>query len=96
MERERNEALVRALYGLLMILPQSEAFSTLHRRLAAIPPSLPPTAALKPVLHDSNIDFDKLLAHFESVQEEHKQQKRSQRIGSLIDREHSSLQDPTT
>ncbi|XP_015593801.1 protein VAC14 homolog [Cephus cinctus] len=96
LERERNEALVRALYGLLMILPQSEAFSTLHRRLAAIPPSTSPhiksseLKTSKSLKH--KIDFKKLLQHFNTVQEKHKEQKHKHRINSLIEREASHLE----
>ncbi|XP_012276092.1 protein VAC14 homolog isoform X2 [Orussus abietinus] len=96
LERERNEALVRALYGVLMILPQSEAFGTLHRRLAAIPP--PTASASATTKTDSpvspkhcNVDFEKLLQHFNAVQEKHKEQKHKQRLTSLIDREASHL-----
>ncbi|XP_046397230.1 protein VAC14 homolog [Ischnura elegans] len=36
-----RESLLRALYGLLMLLPQSEAFHTLRRRLQCAPPLWP-------------------------------------------------------
>lgn len=86
---ERNGALVRALYGLLMILPQSEAFSTLHRRLAAIPPGTPslPSQEASQSAASNDINFAELLRYFEAVQDEHKEQKRRQRISSLIERD---------
>ncbi|XP_043472864.1 protein VAC14 homolog [Leptopilina heterotoma] len=92
LERERNESLVHALYGLLMILPQSEAFDTLHRRLAAIPPSFNPVSRTKNVLRGEdfnkhNIDFKRLLNHFIGVQERHKEQKHKLKINMLTDRE---------
>jgi len=34
---ERNHHLVKSLYGLLMLLPQSDAFRTLQRRLHCVP-----------------------------------------------------------
>lgn len=37
LEPEYNSSLVKAMYGLLMMLPQSEAFHTLRHRLACIP-----------------------------------------------------------
>lgn len=83
LERGRNQDLVRALYGLVMILPQSEAFLTLHRRLAAIP--LSTLAEPTTIVTSENIDFNKLLQHFESVQERHKEQKHRQRVRSLIE-----------
>jgi vacuole morphology and inheritance protein 14 len=36
LERPDNAALLRALHGLLMLLPQSTAFHTLRDRLAAV------------------------------------------------------------
>lgn len=37
LEVERNQYLVRALYGLLMVLPQSDAFILLKQRLDCVP-----------------------------------------------------------
>ena len=34
---EHNHHLVKSLYGLLMLLPQSDAFRTLQRRLHCVP-----------------------------------------------------------
>ncbi|XP_057330110.1 protein VAC14 homolog [Microplitis mediator] len=97
LEPERNESLVRTLYGLLMILPQSEAFGTLQRRLTAIPPASSVIVASKSSEStnknkhtDGNhvgIDFARLLKHFESVQEKHKEQKHRQRLNMLVDRD---------
>lgn len=91
LERERNEALVRALYGLLMILPQSDAFGTLHRRLAAIPPSTAaPSSPKKKSAGNASaklINFDELLKHFNEVQEKHKEQKHKQRYAALTEKE---------
>lgn len=92
LEPERNESLVRTLYGLLMILPQSEAFATLQRRLTAIPPASSVIVAGKSSDSSNNkqtdgIDFARLLKHFESVQEKHKDQKHRQRLNMLVDRD---------
>ncbi|XP_012265720.2 protein VAC14 homolog [Athalia rosae] len=94
LEVGRNQALIRALYGLLMILPQSEAFATLHRRLAAIPPK--ETLIEDSVLNARSeaaqkIDFQKLLKHFVAVQETHKNEKLKQRQTALIERDVSHL-----
>lgn len=90
LEREENDALVYALYGLLMILPQSEAYSTLQRRLAAIPPttkSIPKTVSIaKPKKFQDTFDFSELLNHFHSIQEQHKEQKRKQRLTNLTEK----------
>ncbi|XP_053970535.1 protein VAC14 homolog [Hylaeus volcanicus] len=86
LQREENDALVYALYGLLMILPQSEAYATLQKRLAAIPPTsiskAPPN--LKPF--KDTFDFPELLKHFHTIQEQHKEQKRKQRLTNLIEK----------
>ena len=36
----QHAALVRTLYGLLMLLPQSTAFNTLKERLGCVPPAI--------------------------------------------------------
>ncbi|XP_043251253.1 protein VAC14 homolog [Colletes gigas] len=89
LEREENDALVYALYGLLMILPQSEAYATLQKRLAAIPPTTnsisKPASSLKPYFKDA-FNFPELLKHFHIIQEQHKEQKRKQRLTNLIEK----------
>lgn len=63
-----------ALYGLLMLLPQSEAFHALRRRLQCAPPPAPapaPASAPAPAPADS-IDFEALLAEFRRVQAAHR------------------------
>ncbi|OAD58538.1 Protein VAC14 like protein [Eufriesea mexicana] len=88
LERENNDALVYALYGLLMILPQSEAYATLQRRLAAIPPttkSIPKSVSnLKPF--KNKFDFSGLLKHFHIIQRQHKEQKCKQRLTNLTEK----------
>jgi len=69
-----------------MILPQSEAYATLQRRLASIPPATKLISKLKLKINHSSFDFNKLLKHFHVVQEQHREYKRKQRMNSLIER----------
>ncbi|XP_042227143.1 protein VAC14 homolog isoform X2 [Homarus americanus] len=86
-----HSALVETLYGLLMLLPQSDAFSLLRCRLNCVPPShlLKHTHGKveeRPLA--SSMDFDELLTHFCTTQEKHrkyKHQKIRQRLQSSID-----------
>ncbi|XP_063103708.1 protein VAC14 homolog isoform X3 [Cavia porcellus] len=75
---KNNPYLIKALYGLLMLLPQSSAFQLLSHRLQCVPnPELLQTedslkAAPKSQKGDSaNIDYTELLQHFEKVQNQH-------------------------
>ncbi|XP_078526808.1 protein VAC14 homolog [Lissotriton helveticus] len=84
---ENNPYLIKALYGLLMLLPQSSAFQLLSHRLQCVPhPDLMhcthtgkgPSNSKPP---DSlNVDYLDLLQHFENVQNKHLEV-RHQRIG---------------
>lgn len=86
-----HSALVETLYGLLMLLPQSDAFTLLRCRLNCVPPAhlLAHTHAKiekRPPARD--VDFDELLSHFCTIQEKHrkyKHQKIKQRLQSSID-----------
>eukprot|EP01133_Synstelium_polycarpum_P021128 gene21128-25382_t len=81
LEPEKYPSLFKALYGLLMILPQSTAFETLKNRLTCISSlgvlGLLPKSANQdgnnirnnPELKD--IDFSGLLVHFKHVQDNH-------------------------
>lgn len=86
-----HSALVETLYGLLMLLPQSDAFTLLRCRLNCVPPS-----HLLKHTHGksenrklaSNIDFEELLTHFCTMQDKHrkyKHQKIKQRLQSSIE-----------
>lgn len=87
LNREDNEDLVYVLYGLLMILPQSEAYATLQGRLSAIPPKRKKLyLEKKERSHTSYINFIDLLHHFHTVQDKHKEHKHKQRLISLIER----------
>lgn len=75
---KNNPYLIKALYGLLMLLPQSGAFQLLSHRLQCVPnPELlqtedSPQATPKSQKADSpSIDYAELLRHFEKVQKKH-------------------------
>lgn len=70
--------LIKALYGLLMLLPQSSAFQLLSHRLQCVPnPELLQTQdslQAAPQSQEANtpsIDYAELLQHFEKVQNQH-------------------------
>ncbi|NXI34951.1 VAC14 protein, partial [Galbula dea] len=84
---KNNPYLIKALYGLLMLLPQSSAFQLLSHRLQCVPnPELMQTSdSTKPSTGfrrttASNIDYTELLQHFEKVQNKHLEA-RHQRAG---------------
>uniref|UniRef100_A0A3B4DSR5 Protein VAC14 homolog n=1 Tax=Pygocentrus nattereri TaxID=42514 RepID=A0A3B4DSR5_PYGNA len=65
---ENNPYLIKALYGLLMLLPQSQAFQLLSHRLRCVPnPELMRTVAPIP----TSVDYQELLQHFDRVQSKH-------------------------
>uniref|UniRef100_A0A8B9PZB6 Protein VAC14 homolog n=1 Tax=Apteryx owenii TaxID=8824 RepID=A0A8B9PZB6_APTOW len=79
---KNNPYLIKALYGLLMLLPQSSAFQLLSHRLQCVPnPELMQTssAGFKRAAA-ANIDYTELLQHFEKVQNKHLEA-RHQRAG---------------
>ncbi|XP_054856657.1 protein VAC14 homolog isoform X1 [Eublepharis macularius] len=92
---KNNPYLIKALYGLLMLLPQSNAFQLLSHRLQCVPnPELMQTAdgsktslATKKSAATAAIDYTELLQHFEKVQNKHLQV-RHQRAnrGDTLDR----------
>ncbi|NXA53064.1 VAC14 protein, partial [Nothocercus julius] len=84
---KNNPYLIKALYGLLMLLPQSSAFQLLSHRLQCVPnPELMQTAeGPKPSAGSrrpaaASIDYTELLQHFERVQSKHLEA-RHQRAG---------------
>lgn len=84
---EHNPYLIKALYGLLMLLPQSQAFQLLSHRLSCVPnPELMRTVEDKkvPVKEkrpaQPHIDYSDLLQHFDRVQSKHLEA-RHQRTG---------------
>ncbi|XP_062997601.1 protein VAC14 homolog [Elgaria multicarinata webbii] len=78
---KNNPYLIKALYGLLMLLPQSSAFQLLSHRLQCVPnPELMQAAdrsknsvASKTVAATTATDYVELLQHFEKVQSKHLQ-----------------------
>ncbi|KAG8562377.1 hypothetical protein GDO81_015658 [Engystomops pustulosus] len=85
---ENHPYLIRALYGLLMLLPQSSAFQLLSHRLQCVPnPQLmrsghdEPPPPSSPKSESEIIDYEELLQHFEKVQNKHLEV-RHQRAGT--------------
>uniref|UniRef100_F6XH13 Protein VAC14 homolog n=1 Tax=Ciona intestinalis TaxID=7719 RepID=F6XH13_CIOIN len=82
-----RQHLTKCLYSLLMLLPQSRSFDTLHHRLNCVPDS-----TLLPALsHDSepgnrlvDVDFNQLFKHFVDVQLRHAEFKRHSRLQASI------------
>uniref|UniRef100_A0A671PUJ7 Protein VAC14 homolog n=1 Tax=Sinocyclocheilus anshuiensis TaxID=1608454 RepID=A0A671PUJ7_9TELE len=71
---EHNPYLIKALYGLLMLLPQSQAFKLLSHRLSFLVLSKQedPKAPVKDKrLAQPHIDYSELLQHFDRVQSKH-------------------------
>lgn len=88
LDSPQQSFLVKSLYGLLMLLPQSEAFHTLRTRLACLPTGLllqhdtsrsgPDSSAR------SAIDFQELLDHFQKVQDSHKKARPAARLNQVL------------
>ncbi|KAI8997013.1 vacuolar protein 14 C-terminal Fig4p binding-domain-containing protein [Pilobolus umbonatus] len=82
LEPDRYPHLFKCLYGILMLLPQSSAFSTLRNRLSSVSSLgflhvLPKrsTTKSKPT-DDTTIKYNELLLHFKSVQGRHESQRK--------------------
>jgi len=81
LDPKENADLVRALYGLLNLMPQTEQFKVLNSRLSNLPknplnqppPSSPKKAKKEGVgnKHPKDIDFSALLSHFCQLQNSH-------------------------
>ncbi|XP_040265952.1 protein VAC14 homolog [Bufo bufo] len=87
---ESHPYLIRALYGLLMLLPQSSAFQLLSHRLQCVPnPQLMRSGNAEPLSSPKSdcerIDYAELLQHFERVQNKHLEV-RHQRAGDIVER----------
>ncbi|XP_076000110.1 protein VAC14 homolog [Genypterus blacodes] len=97
---ENNPYLIKALYGLLMLLPQSQAFQLLSHRLSCVPnPELMRTVdeskymastqqALSERFSSAQMDYNELLQHFDRVQSKHLEvrHQRSGRASDHLDR----------
>ncbi|XP_065168926.1 protein VAC14 homolog isoform X2 [Atheta coriaria] len=85
---DRN--LVRALYGLLMLLPQTDAFHTLRTRLSCIPSlhlhcdNQSQTEIRSVPTRMSDINFEKLLKQFIETQQRHELYKKAQRAKEIV------------
>ena len=80
LEPELHPCLLKALWGILMLLPQSPAFHTLKNRLSAVPEigllrlQLEQTSrsGRGGIKHGMAIDFKALLQTYEAVQKKHR------------------------
>ncbi|XP_050300937.1 protein VAC14 homolog isoform X2 [Anthonomus grandis grandis] len=79
-----DKDLVSSLYGILMLLPQTEAFFTLKNRLSCIPSLHLEEKMNRKSSKDKNIDFKGLLEHFCEVQQRHKEYKKSTRTKDIM------------
>nr|XP_020465927.1 protein VAC14 homolog [Monopterus albus] len=99
---ENNPYLIKALYGLLMLLPQSQAFQLLSHRLQCVPnPELMRTVDESKYMDSkqqivtkrasyTQIDYNELLQHFDHVQSKHLEV-RHQRSGRTSDQSDRKL-----
>ncbi|XP_069559099.1 protein VAC14 homolog [Brachyistius frenatus] len=97
---ENNPYLIKALYGLLMLLPQSQAFQLLSHRLRCVPnPDLMRTVDESKYMDSKRqvaskrasntpMDYHELLQHFDHVQSKHLEvrHQRSGRASDHLDR----------
>jgi len=86
LEPEKYPFLFKSLYGLLMLLPQTKAFEVLRNRLTAVT-SLGVLNLIQkkpPAVAESSlgIAFDKLLEHFQKVQQSHRRKYLERRGGT--------------
>uniref|UniRef100_A0A915IHY7 Vacuolar protein 14 C-terminal Fig4-binding domain-containing protein n=1 Tax=Romanomermis culicivorax TaxID=13658 RepID=A0A915IHY7_ROMCU len=82
LDPEHQPHIAAVFYGLLMLLPQTEAFHTLQRRLACLPQALFSNVAHQNTPYQNGagdsenrrakLNFAALLKHFRSTQERHK------------------------
>ncbi|CAO1614518.1 unnamed protein product [Parajaminaea phylloscopi] len=83
LDPDKNPYLLKALYGLLMLLPQSSAFATLRNRLSAVSNvntgirSTYAQTARSKVSSRDEIKWPELLAHFRMVQGRHERARRA-------------------
>ncbi|KAM7359395.1 protein VAC14 homolog [Cochliomyia hominivorax] len=78
--------LAHALFGILMLLPQTDAFHMLKNRLQCVPNywGQQPINEKHSLQYKSNINFAELLEHFKKVQKAHRDQRLTQRKRSVI------------
>jgi len=61
LEEPVNQYLIKALYGLLMIMPQSDAFHLLRHRLKCVPHSRMGSEMYVPHIYNILYNYSKLL-----------------------------------
>ncbi|CAO1638889.1 unnamed protein product [Sympodiomycopsis kandeliae] len=89
LDPDKNPFLLKAMYGLLMLLPQSSAFATLRNRLSAVSNmgtgvrSTYAQTARSNMPRGDTIKWGELLAHFRNVQNRHERSRRVQAGASL-------------
>jgi len=81
--------LISALYGILMLLPQSDAFNTIRARLDCVPrihkqDKLREAKRQKRKKYLDEIDFPSLLEHFQEVVSKHQMSRRKERAGAIL------------
>ncbi|PIK58698.1 hypothetical protein BSL78_04381 [Apostichopus japonicus] len=84
LEGDQNPYLVKSLYGILMLLPQSKTFDLLHKRLSCVPnlPLMPikdgnkKPSQLDKRPHVKSINWTELSDHFDIIQVKHLKVKR--------------------
>jgi len=86
---DNDQDLISALYGLLMLLPQSEAFQLVRGRLACLP--LVPrvdrareAARIRKRKWMEEVDFPSLLEHFQEVVARHQLARRKEKTSALL------------
>lgn len=86
--------LAQALFGILMLLPQTDAFNLLKNRLQCVPNywgrSIDKNSS-KSIESQSSVDFTILLKHFEQIQQIHQQQRIAQRKKNVSLQEQKNL-----
>lgn len=88
---DNDQDLISALYGLLMLLPQSEAFQLVRGRLACLPPQTKQdkqreARRQRKKKFMEEIDFLSLLEHFQEVVARHQLARRKEKAGALLAR----------
>jgi len=81
--------LISALYGILMLLPQSDAFNIIRARLDCVPKihkhdKLREAKRQKRKKYLDEIDFPSLLEHFQEVVSKHQMSRRKERAGAIL------------
>ncbi|XP_055906831.1 protein VAC14 homolog [Eupeodes corollae] len=84
--------LAHALFGILMLLPQTEAFDMLKNRLQCVPNywGQVPIDGKHSLESKSKINFNELLEYFEKIQKLHREQRMIQRKRSVMQSEASA------